>query len=428
MKPSFTLLLLFIITFAKAQNYYYPPNESDQWETMELDELGWCQENVDSLIQFLDEKSSKSFIILKEGKIVVEHYFDSFTQDSLWYWASCSKSLMAVLVGLAQEDGVLDIEDAASEYLGEGWTSCEAEDEQQVNIRHLISMASGFDDSVEPAGSTNNCFEPECYECLAEPETRWAYHNSAYRITQDILETTTGTTKNLYTRNRLGNAIGMDGFWFNYIYFSKARDMARFGLFTLSEGSWNGNQIMADQDYYHAMISSSQDVNKSYGYLWWLNGQESYMIPSLQFQFDGPMMPNAPSDLFAALGKNDQKIYVVPSLDMVVVRQGDDAGDSPLAVSSFDNQLWEKIMELECLTSTTEIDEKQIEIYPNPVSNELIIQNLPIGANIALFTTEGKQVLGTNDDQLDLSFLARGIYVLKITSLGGQKSFKIVKQ
>jgi CubicO group peptidase (beta-lactamase class C family) len=226
----------------------------------------------------------------------------------------------------------------------------------------------------------------------------------------------------------LGNAIGMDGFWFNYIYFSKARDMARFGLFTLSEGSWNGNQIMADQDYYNAMISSSQEINPSYGYLWWLNGQEAYMIPSLQFQFDGPMMPNAPADLFAALGKNDQKIYVVPSLDMVVVRQGDDAGDSPLAVSSFDNQLWEKIMELECLTSTAEIDEKQIEIYPNPVSDELFIQDLPIGANVKLFTIEGRQILETTDAQLDLSFLAKGIYILKVTSLGAQRSFKIIKQ
>ncbi|MCH2085186.1 MAG: serine hydrolase [Saprospiraceae bacterium] len=428
MKPCFTLLLLFLITFVQAQNYYYPPNESDQWETMELDELGWCQENVDSLIQFLDEKNSKSFIILKEGKMVVEHYFDSFTQDSLWYWASCSKSLMAVLLGLSQEDGVLNIEDVASEYLGTEWTSCETEDEQVINIRHLISMASGFDDAVEPAGSINNCFEPECYECLAEPETRWAYHNSAYRITQDILEMTTGMTKNLYTRNRLGNPIGMDGFWFNYIYFSKARDMARFGLFTLSEGSWDGNQIIQDQSYYNAMISSSQDINQSYGYLWWLNGQESYMIPSLQFQFNGPIMPNAPSDLFAALGKNDQKIYIVPSLDMVVVRQGNDAGGSPLAVSSFDNQLWEKIMELGCLTNTTELEEKQIAVFPNPVSDVLFIQNLPLGANVELFTTRGRQVLKTTDAQLNLSSLSKGIYVLKVTSLGEQKSFKIVKQ
>lgn len=428
MKPRFTLLLLFLITFVQAQNYYYPPNESDQWETMELDELGWCQENVDSLIQFLDEKNSKSFIILKEGKMVVEHYFDSFTKDSLWYWASCSKSLMAVLLGLAQEDGVLDIEDSATEYLGEGWTSCEMEDEQAISLRHLISMASGFNDSIEPAGSTNNCFEPACYECLAEPETRWAYHNSAYRITQDILEMTTGTTKNMYTRNRLGNAIGMDGFWFNYIYFSKARDMARFGLFMLSEGSWDGNQIMTDQAYYNAMISSSQTLNQSYGYLWWLNGQESYMLPSLQIQFDGSMIPNAPSDLFAALGKNGQKVYVVPSLDMVVVRQGNHTGGSSLALSSFDNQLWEKMMELECLTNWSELDEKQIRIYPNPVSGELSVQHLPKGSNLSLFTIEGSQILETSKAQFDLSFLSRGVYILKITSLGRQRSFRIVKQ
>ena len=56
-------------------------------------------------------------------------------------------------------------------------------------------------------------------------------------------------------------------------------------------------------------------------------------------------------DLVAALGKNDQKIYVVPSLNMVVVRQGNAAGGIAAAASSFDNQLWSRLMDMECLTS-----------------------------------------------------------------------------
>jgi hypothetical protein len=52
------------------------------------------------------------------------------------------------------------------------------------------------------------------------------------------------------------------------------------------------------------------------------------------------MMPNAPADMYAALGKNDQKIYVVPSKKLVIIRMGESAGNVQLAVSSFDNELW----------------------------------------------------------------------------------------
>ena len=135
---------------------------------------------------------------------------------------------MGMMIGIAQEDGFLDIEEPTSNYLGPGWTACcSTEDEAKIKIRHQISMATGLDDSVEESGSTNNCFTPECFECLAEPDTRWAYHNSAYRIVQDVMENATGLDKTVYTRTRLGNRIGMKGFWFNYIYYSTARDMAQ---------------------------------------------------------------------------------------------------------------------------------------------------------------------------------------------------------
>mgnify|MGYP000172585592 FL=1 len=67
------------------------------------------------------------------------------------------------------------------------------------------------------------------------------------------------------------------------------------------------------------------------------------MLPTLQNVFNGFLVPNAPSDMFAALGKNDQKVYVVPSKNIVVIRMGESAGNLQLAVSSFDNELWGKL-------------------------------------------------------------------------------------
>ncbi len=67
------------------------------------------------------------------------------------------------------------------------------------------------------------------------------------------------------------------------------------------------------------------------------------MLPTLQTIFKGSLMPNAPTDLYAALGKNDQKIYVVPSQNIVVIRMGESTGNVMLAISSFDNELWGKL-------------------------------------------------------------------------------------
>jgi CubicO group peptidase (beta-lactamase class C family) len=123
--------------------------------------------------------------------------------------------------------------------------------------------------------------------------------------------------------------------------------MARFGLLMASDGKWNGNTIMTSSTYFTQMLSSSQALNPGYGYLWWLNGQSSFVLPGTTGQsFPGSLMPNAPLDLKAALGFADKKIYVVKSRDLVVIRHGA-ASNAPIsqALSNFDNEIWRRMME-----------------------------------------------------------------------------------
>ena len=129
---------------------------------------------------------------------------------------------------------------------------------------------------------------------------------------------------------------------YNNVYFSTARSMARFGILMMNKGAWENEEIL-NQAYFTAMTNTSQNINKSYGYLWWLNGKENFMLPGSQEVFNGTLIPNAPSDLVAGLGKNDQKLYVVPSQDLVIIRMGDAASDDALVPITFDNELWEKI-------------------------------------------------------------------------------------
>jgi CubicO group peptidase (beta-lactamase class C family) len=163
---------------------------------------------------------------------------------------------------------------------------------------------------------------------------------------QDVIAQASGQTWNTYFNSKLRDKIGMDGAWFqsgkNSVYGSTTRSMARFGLLMYNKGKWD-NTVILNENYFTEATTTSQNINLGYGYLWWLNGKASYHLPQSQLTIPGSIIPSAPNDMFMALGKNDQKIYVIPSKKMVVIRMGDAADNVNLALSDFDDVLWQKI-------------------------------------------------------------------------------------
>jgi CubicO group peptidase (beta-lactamase class C family) len=89
---------------------------------------------------------------------------------------------------------------------------------------------------------------------------------------------------------------------------TNARSLGRVGLLVLHEGKWNDKQLVPAA-WLKESIGPSQDLNKSYGYLWWNNTTNKW--------------PHVPKDAYAALGRWDNNILIVPSLDLVVIRQSD---------------------------------------------------------------------------------------------------------
>ncbi len=381
------ILLIFTTLHLSARDYYYPPIDSDDWETTNITDLGWDTDEKDELSNFLDTTGTKGFIILVNGKIAIEEYFNEFDKSKFWYWASAGKTLTATMIGLSEQDGLLDIEEPTSNYLGNGWTSMDTEKETNIKIRHNLSMSTGLDYDVD----NQNCIDPECLNYLYEPGTHWFYYNTPYRLLLDVLDSVYDKRINQVTNQLIGNKIGMGGFWLDYVRWGTARDLARFGLFVTSGGKWE-DRLELNSDYFFDMINTSQEMNKSYGYLWWLNGKESYRLPTLNLEFQGQLVPSAPSDMYAALGKNDQKIYVVPSLNMTVVRIGDSAGKLMLASSSYDTQLWTMIMNM-MPTTSIELKENDLFIYPNPVKDVLKIKSIEKFDKVLIYNALGKKYL-----------------------------------
>lgn len=412
------LAFAFLFSLAKpqAQDLYFPPLTGNTWETLSPDSLGYCEDRIQALYDLLETNNTKAFMLLKDGRIVLEKYFGTFTQDSVWYWASAGKSMTATLVGIAQQEGLLSIEDKTSDYLGTGWTACPPDKEDLITVRHQLSMASGLDDGVPD----NYCTLDTCLVYKSDAGTRWAYHNAPYTLLDGVIEEASGQNFNQFFNQRITQKTGITGLWlkidYNNILWSKARSMARFGLLMLNNGNWNNTPVLTDPAYFQAMTTPSQDLNESYGYLWWLNGQPSYKLPGLQINFPGPLFPAAPSDVFAALGKNGQFVNVSPSSGLVMVRMGNEPGTDAEVPALFNNDIWVKINELVCEPSGV-FDQKEaigsLQIYPNPAHDFVQFGGLdtaqPFGVEV--YDALSRRVLSCEDClKLEVGKLECGVF------------------
>ncbi|MFA9212541.1 MAG: serine hydrolase [Candidatus Methylacidiphilales bacterium] len=434
-KKILLLALVFIGTNqnSHSQNLYFPPvSNAANWETVSPDSLGWCVQNMDSLFGFLEQQNSKAFIVLKDGKIAIEKYFGSFTKDSIWYWASAGKTLTSFLIAKAQEEGFLKITDTSSKYLGVGWTDCTLQQENKISILNQITMTTGLDDGV----ADNHCTDKSCLVFKANAGNRWAYHNAPYTLLEKLITTATGKPINTYTSSKISLKTGINGLWlttgFDNVFYSRPRNMARFGLLVQNRCIWNGEALLNDTNYVNQMTNSSQILNPSYGYLWWLNGKSSYMIPTLQTSFPGSLAPQAPVDMFAALGKNGQIISVSKSKGLVVVRMGDAPGNFGEVPTVFLNQIWQKLNTVICNRTNVAVIEKDLNlnIYPNPVENQLNISGLNNSDYlIEIYNTIGQlKYTVNNENSFDVSALAKGIYLIKIQVGNQSKIIKFVKE
>lgn len=125
MNKVIQVLIVSIIFFSCTKNnpspsgtstLYFPPN-SGTWQTVTPASLGWNVTALTTLLTYLDTTNTRAFIVLKDGKIVIEHYAgtqlsstNSFTSTSNWYWASAGKTLTAAIVGIANANGKINLD------------------------------------------------------------------------------------------------------------------------------------------------------------------------------------------------------------------------------------------------------------------------------------------------------------------------------
>ena len=310
--------------------------------------------NLD-LFNYLQKNNTSSFLVSEKGKILIDQEFEvqkTSKPKSIMFFnllqhgfvqnrsqedvASIQKSLVSILVGIAQQKGLLDIDNSVTSYIGK-WTLLEEEKENPITVKNLLTMTSGLDAD---------------FNYLSQPDSQWLYNSRAYSQLFYVLEKTSGLQINELSSQWLFDELEMkETFWkerkkgltgfpkdsAKYGLVTTAKDLLKFGEFILNGGEVGTNHVISDIDFFDDTFSKSQNMNEAYGYLWWLNNSKTHMTWEKNIS-SGNLFSKAPEETILALGAGNRLLAIVPSEEMVLVRLGSFPNDP-----NFYNNLWEYI-------------------------------------------------------------------------------------
>lgn len=281
----------------------------------------------DDELKVHDQYQTVSFVVIKEGKLFYERYWEGYSDSSRTNAWSMTKSFISHLIGVAIHEGTIgSVQDQISDYIP-------MYENDSITIESLLTMSSGINFSENylnpfsyPARSlydTDIRAIHEKYKASEKAGVNYSYQSGNTQLLAFVLEAATGMTVTEYASQKMWKPLGArhDALWsvdhkgeggmekafccFN----SNARDFARFGQLYLQKGIWNGD-TMIDQEFHKKVTVAANlfDIdrkvwNTRYSYSWWTLDYKSYHV-------------------YYCRGINGQYILVIPDLDMVVVRLG----------------------------------------------------------------------------------------------------------
>lgn len=306
---------------------------------------------MQDLLAYLKAQNTTGFLVLENGRTRVQQVWAQPRDDAMFSAflyghtddgvlledvASLQKSVIALLVAMAIDKRLLDVELPVSRYLGQGWSRATLDQEAQIRVVDLLTMTSGLDETfayTHPAGA------------------RFFYNTPVYAVIKRILEAASGASLDAITGTWLTGPLAMkDTEWRrrpvalasagnDTALVTTPRDIAQLGLLVLSGGLSQGGARVVSEAQLSALFERS-GANPAYGRLWWLNGGD-YRVGSAGRRTEGPLIAAAPPDLVGAYGLFDRRLYIVPSRKLVVVRTGAAATDE-----DFDQKLWLRLMKV----------------------------------------------------------------------------------
>ena len=286
------------------------------WKTAAPEEYGFDTNALAAAIQQAPQICPQlhSLLVVRQGRLVVERYFNQTSEKDAWNVKSASKSMISALIGVALEQGYIrSLDQPAIDFFPEYRAQLDDPRKSRITIRHLLTMTAGLEWSENGPitfrwlRSRDRVGFTWKSKLVAEPGTRWNYSTATTHLLSAILTKATGTNTLAFARRALFDPLGASvdrwdqdrqGYYIggSEVYLTP-RDMAKFGYLYLNRGRWDGKQIVPES---WVQASTEQSNSAQYGFLWWMD------------TFEG-------RPIYFAQGFGGQHIVVVPHLDVVVV-------------------------------------------------------------------------------------------------------------
>src|SRR3954451_18223422 len=284
-------------------------------------------------VKLAESKNASALLVVHKGRVVLDRHWHGHRPGDQTNSASMAKTVTALLIGIAVGEGkIASIDEPAAKWIP-AWRD---DARKRITLRHLLQMHAG----LKPMGEYEEPYSDASYLALGtdsrhvvdnvpaveEPGLRFDYNNVNFQVLGDVLEAATGRRYAGYLSEKLWKPIGASdaGVWldreggtartFGYL-FTRPEDWARLGLLLLHEGRCDGRQIVPP-DFIREMIRPSP-TEPTYGLGIWLANDEH------QRQDREP--PFAAPGIFYLDGRFKQRVYIVPSRDVVIVRVGENA-------------------------------------------------------------------------------------------------------
>ena len=266
---------------------------------------------------------TRSVVVVYKGHIIAEEYAPGFTADMPQHGWSMGKSVANALVGILVGMGKVDIKAPT------GLAQWQADDRKTITWDHLLRMSSGLQWNEGYFGSsdvTHMLFEEADMGTYAAslyldapPDSQWNYSSGTTNILSLLIRNEFDSQEAYwhFPYDSLFYPLGMNQTFFeadasgNYVMSSfiwaTPRDWARFGLLYMNDGIWEGKRILPE-GWVEYTTTPSTTTTGLYGAQFWLN-------------YNG-LAPDIPTDAYCARGHDGQRVYIIPSYDMVIVRLG----------------------------------------------------------------------------------------------------------
>jgi len=283
-------------------------------------------------------QGGQTFVAIFDGKLIAEEYANGGGPDRLQMLASGSKSFVGVAAMAAVEDGIIKLDDPVHQSLAE-WKGDSAK--SRITYRQLLSLTSGL--KASSAGFVRQ--QPAWSAIAAEPMTgepgqQFQYGANQLNVFALALQQKLGTeTFEAYLKRRILEPLDIQVQWRGRCAdgnpqvggggFITSRDWATFGEWVRLEGQCNDQQIIAAKQL--AECFNGSKPNPAYGLTWWIKQKvpRTLVEQITVLRTEWAEVANAdglPDELFAACGAGKQRLYIIPSRKLVVVRQGGFAG------------------------------------------------------------------------------------------------------